>query len=127
MSKRKNIIIKNVHPSVKQSYTNLSQNLGHNAVNKFNLELITEICEKYESTAQSIESKIPQLMIEQKPEKIDMQNIPKVLHNRLIELSKKLGFLNISEFVRFEMHMKCSTQPPYMLLKNKGFKEIEEQ
>jgi len=127
MSRRKNIVVKNVHPSVKKSYTNLSENLGHTTVNKFNLELINEICEKYDTPAQSIETKIPLLMTDQKPEKIEIQNIPKVLHNRLIELSKKLGFLNISEFVRFEMHMKCSTHPPYMLKKNKGFKEIDEQ
>ena len=126
MSRRKRIIIKNVHPAVKTSFKNLSENLGHPTLNKLNLELIHEICEKYDSPAQNIEIKIPDMIIEQKPDIIEVMNIPKQLHKRLQDLAEKLGFKNISELVRFEMHIKCSVQPGYMLKKNKGFKEIED-
>lgn len=126
MRKKSRIDLKKVHPSVKSSYVHMAENLGYNTANKFGIDIIKEICDKYEQTAETIEKRMPDCIPGQDVEIIVIQNIPKGLNDRLRLISERIGFKSISELLRFEMHMKFSTLPSHMLKKNKGFKEIEQ-
>lgn len=125
MKKKSRIELKKVHPAVKSSYVCMAENLGYDTANKFGLDMIKEICDKYEQTAETIEKRMPECMPGQDIDFIVIQNIPKGLNDRIRLISERIGFKSITELLRFEMHMKFSTQPPHMLKKNKGFKEIE--
>ena len=126
MSNRKKIYIKNINPAVKDAMVNYSKNLGYPTFNKFQIDFLNETINKYTPKSENLEKKIPAVSVETKNNRLEIQSVPKLIHTRLNIIAEKLGFKNVSEFLRFEMHIKCSDQPAHMLKKNKGFEELPE-
>lgn len=124
----KTIKIHNIPKSVKLSITHLSQNLGHDYVNEFIREEINHIINSNEPIVHDINQKLfTDVDIKQEDmDGIEIRNIPEVKLNKLKEVAKKLGYMNVSEFLRTELYKKCSTYPSYMLKKDKNFKHIDD-
>lgn len=126
MSNRKKIYLKNINPAVKDAMVNYSKNLGYPTFNKFQIDFLNETINKYEPKIKDLKKKIPIVSSEIINNRTTIQSVPKLIHTRLNLIAEELGFKNVSEFIRFEMHIKCSDQPEHMLKKNKGFEELQE-